>query len=107
MVNMVPRAPVVRRLPKTIKQLLEQTTATPSLTTTSSTPPLNSVTSITGHVRSIRRQKRCTFALIEDGSTSEGLQAVFRHGVVQRGGTSTAMVEKLKQLTFGAAVNVT
>ncbi|KAJ3897258.1 hypothetical protein F5879DRAFT_79320, partial [Lentinula edodes] len=97
---MVPRAPVVRRLPKTIKQLLEQ--ATPKSST--STTPL---TSITGHVRSIRRQKRCTFALIEDGSTSEGLQAVFRHGVVQRGGTSTAMVEKLKQLTFGAAVNVT
>ncbi|KAJ3862112.1 asparaginyl-tRNA synthetase [Lentinula novae-zelandiae] len=86
---------VVRKLPKTIKQLLEQGSY--------SAPPL---TSITGHVRSIRRQKRCTFALIEDGSTSKGLQAVFKHGV-QGEGTGTAMVEKLGQLTFGAGVNVT
>ncbi|KAJ3852446.1 asparaginyl-tRNA synthetase [Lentinula lateritia] len=95
---MVPRAPaVVGRLPKTIKQLLEQGS--------SSTPPL---TSITGHVRSIRRQKRCTFALIEDGSTSTGLQAVFKHGAQREdAGTTTTMVEKLRQLTFGAAVNVT
>ncbi|KAJ3928029.1 MAG: asparaginyl-tRNA synthetase [Lentinula lateritia] len=84
----------MRRLPKTIKQLLEPGSSSAA-----------ALTSITGHVRSIRRQKRCTFALIEDGSTSKGLQAVFKHGV--RGeGTSTAMVEKLRQLTFGAGVIV-
>ncbi|KAJ4473728.1 asparaginyl-tRNA synthetase [Lentinula aciculospora] len=84
----------VRRLPSTIKQLLEQGSTTFSVTT------------ITGHVRSIRRQKRSTFALIDDGSTARGLQAVFKHGF-RREEMNAARVDKLKQLTFGTAVSLT
>ncbi|KAE9401489.1 asparaginyl-tRNA synthetase [Gymnopus androsaceus JB14] len=56
----------VSRLPQTIKQLLASGKAT-------------SFTTITGHIRSIRRQKQVTFALIDDGSCAEGLQAVLKN----------------------------
>ncbi|KAJ3745514.1 hypothetical protein DFH05DRAFT_1395960 [Lentinula detonsa] len=77
----------IHRLPRTIKELLDgQRTCR--------------TTTITGHVRSIRRQKQRTFALIEDGSTDRGLQAVFNH-------TDQRNTQKLKQLTFGAALRLT
>lgn len=71
------------RLPKTIKQLLVDGTAAPSESTT-----------IIGHIRSIRRQKQVTFALIDDGSCDEGLQAVLKNS------------DSLKDLTFGSAVRL-
>ncbi|KAJ3995362.1 hypothetical protein F5050DRAFT_1573763 [Lentinula boryana] len=77
----------IHRLPRTIKELLDgQRTCR--------------TTTITGHVRSIRRQKQRTFALIEDGSTNRGLQAVFNHA-------DQRSTQKLKQLTFGAALRLT
>ncbi|KAJ3797772.1 hypothetical protein GGU11DRAFT_783546 [Lentinula aff. detonsa] len=77
----------IHRLPQTIKELLDRQRTCRT-------------TTITGHVRSIRRQKQRTFALIEDGSTDRGLQAVFNHADQRN-------IQKLKQLTFGAALRLT
>lgn len=57
----------VRRLPLTIKQVLEQSTA--------STSQQEEIT-VTGWVRSVRAQKRVAFAQINDGSCFKSLQAV-------------------------------
>jgi len=54
----------LRRLPPTIRQLLAQE------------PDPQTILSITGHVKSVRKQKRVTFAAVNDGSCLEGLQAV-------------------------------
>jgi aspartyl/asparaginyl-tRNA synthetase len=53
-----------RRLPPTIRQLLAQE------------PDPQTTLSVTGHIRSIRKQKRVAFAAVNDGSCPEGLQAV-------------------------------
>lgn len=53
-----------RRLPPTIRQLLAQ-----------EVDP-QTVLSVTGHIKSIRKQKRVAFAAVNDGSSPEGLQAV-------------------------------
>ena len=53
-----------RRLPPTIHQLLAQE------------PEPQTVLSVTGHIKSVRKQKRVAFAAVNDGSCPEGLQAV-------------------------------
>lgn len=52
------------RLGPTISQLLSR-------------PTVNAPVSITGWIKSVRRQKRVSFAVITDGSNTKGLQAVF------------------------------
>jgi asparaginyl-tRNA synthetase len=53
-------------LPPTIRQLLSSGT----------NHALGSVT-VTGFVKSVRRQKRVAFAAVNDGSSPDGVQAVF------------------------------
>ena len=53
-----------RRLPPTIRQLLVQE------------PDSRTLLSVTGHVKSVRKQKRVAFVAVNDGSCPEGLQAV-------------------------------
>ncbi|KAF9448134.1 asparaginyl-tRNA synthetase [Macrolepiota fuliginosa MF-IS2] len=76
------------QLPQTIRQLL------------SSNGQENTTASVTGWIKSIRKQKNITFAVVSDGTTAEGLQAV----VLKKQGTSP---ELLKRLTNGAAVRLT
>ncbi|KAI3611525.1 asparaginyl-trna synthetase [Moniliophthora roreri] len=73
-------------LAPTIRQLLS-----------SPTLPSNEVT-VTGFIKSIRRQKRVSFAVVSDGSNAKGLQAVFL-------GESGQAV--LTELTNGASVRIT
>jgi len=54
------------RLPRNIRQLL----AAPL-------DPHSSVVSVSGWIKSVRRQKNVTFAVVTDGSAAHGLQAVF------------------------------
>ncbi|KAI1795916.1 asparaginyl-tRNA synthetase [Ganoderma leucocontextum] len=70
-------------LPPTIRQLLTQ-------------PPLthSPAVQLNGWVKSIRRQKKVAFAIISDGSSESGLQAVFTD------------VNLAKQLTNGASVRL-
>ncbi|EPQ52046.1 asparaginyl-tRNA synthetase [Gloeophyllum trabeum ATCC 11539] len=70
-------------LPPTIYDLLRSSTHTPSSVR------------VNGWVKSIRRQKNVSFAVITDGSSARGLQAVFRSG------------ELAKRLTNGACVSLT
>ena len=55
---------VPRRLPPTIRQILAQE------------PEPQAILSVTGHIKSVRKQKRVAFAAVNDGSCPEGLQAV-------------------------------
>ncbi|PFH48972.1 hypothetical protein AMATHDRAFT_64242 [Amanita thiersii Skay4041] len=84
-------SPTTHRLPPSIHQLLS------SSTNSSATHP-HTVT-ISGWIKSIRRQKNVCFAVITDGSSAKGLQAVF----VGRGKDA----EEVKRLTNGAAVRLT
>lgn len=66
------------QLPPTIRQLLshddrERTAA-----------------SVTGWIKSIRKQKNITFAVVSDGTTTEGLQAV----VLKQQGTSPELLRR-------------
>ena len=54
-----------RRLPPTIKELL------------GSNIPQETSVSLNGWIKSIRKQKRVSFAVISDGSSAKGIQAVF------------------------------
>ncbi|KAG6841337.1 hypothetical protein C0991_012162 [Blastosporella zonata] len=72
------------RLPPTIKQLL------------ASTKPDDQLVTVSGWIKSIRRQKNVSFAVLTDGSSSHGLQAVF-----------LGNGEGVKALTNGAAVQLT
>lgn len=58
------------RFPPTIRQLL-------SAPHTSQ----GSVTEVCGWVKSVRRQKNVTFAVVSDGSSTRGLQAVFARDI--------------------------
>jgi len=58
------------RLSPTIRQLLSSPTPNQSSTTIT----------VNGWVKSIRRQKKVSFAVISDGSSARGLQAVFSDG---------------------------
>src|ERR1700728_121204 len=53
------------RLPPTIRQLLSPYYNAPS------------TIEVTGWIKSVRRQKRVSFAVVSDGSSSPGIQAVF------------------------------
>jgi len=53
-----------RRLPPTIRQILARE------------PEPQTILSVTGHIKSVRKQKRVVFAAVNDGSCLEGLQAV-------------------------------
>lgn len=59
-------ASTARQLPPTIHQLLSRETLHDSTSVT-----------VTGFVKSVRRQKRVAFAAVNDGSSPDGLQAVF------------------------------
>ncbi|KDR81390.1 hypothetical protein GALMADRAFT_239257 [Galerina marginata CBS 339.88] len=71
-------------LPPTIRQLLAD-------------PPKQSTT-VSGWIKSIRKQKNVSFAVITDGSSAQGLQAVLVKGKDE---------ELLRRLTNGAAVRLT
>ncbi|KAG6897668.1 hypothetical protein C0992_012417 [Termitomyces sp. T32_za158] len=73
------------RLPPTIKQLL----AAP-------VQPEEQLVTVSGWIKSIRRQKNVSFAVLTDGSSTQGLQAVF-----------LGNGEGVKALTNGAAVQLT
>ncbi|KAF8075845.1 asparaginyl-tRNA synthetase [Lyophyllum atratum] len=77
--------PASFKLPPTIKQLL----ASPA------SPDAPAIT-VSGWIKSIRRQKNVAFAVLTDGSAPQGLQAVFVGGG-----------EGVKALTNGAAVQLT
>ncbi|TFL01528.1 hypothetical protein BDV98DRAFT_548024 [Pterulicium gracile] len=69
-------------LPRTIQQLL----SAPPI------PPNLSQVSITGWVKSVRRQKRVAFAVVNDGSNAAGLQVVFSDPIsAQRLSNGTAV----------------
>lgn len=54
------------RLPPTIKQILA-----------SPVQPEEELVTVSGWIKSIRRQKNVSFAVLTDGSSPQGLQAVF------------------------------
>jgi hypothetical protein len=85
--------PASFRLPPTIKQLL------------SASGSESSATSVTGWIKSIRKQKNITFAVVSDGTTPEGLQAV----VLKQQGTAPEILKRLAcytQLEPGALTNI-
>jgi asparaginyl-tRNA synthetase len=63
-------------LPQTIRQLLS-----------SSTKPSSSI-QVNGWVKSVRKQKKFSFAVINDGSSAPGLQAVFSDPSLAKGSIS-------------------
>ncbi|KAF5371611.1 hypothetical protein D9758_003490 [Tetrapyrgos nigripes] len=81
------------RLPPTIKQLL----ASPShiSSTKNSENAVSNKVTVNGWIKSIRKQKRVSFATVSDGSTTAGLQAVLQSSMVP------------KDLTNGASVRLT
>jgi len=74
-------------LPPTIRQLL-----------TSPTSPSSSI-QVNGWVKSIRRQKKVSFAAISDGSSASGLQAVFSDPGLAKGLTNGASLRLTGKLT--------
>ncbi|KAM6500810.1 hypothetical protein JOM56_003824 [Amanita muscaria] len=83
------------RLPQTISQLLAQHVESPDV---KGSQPAATIT-VTGWIKSIRRQKNVSFAVLTDGSSPKGLQAVF----IGAGKDS----EEVKKLTNGSAVKLT
>lgn len=59
------------RLPPTIRQIL-------------SSPQVEEKVTVTGWVKSIRKQKRIAFGVLSDGSSAVGLQAVFHEDLGER-----------------------
>ncbi|KAJ3570851.1 hypothetical protein NP233_g4127 [Leucocoprinus birnbaumii] len=76
------------QLPQTIRQLLS-----------TSNKEIHGI-SVTGWIKSIRKQKNLTFAVVSDGTTADGLQAV----VLKQDGTAP---EVMKRLTNGTTVRLT
>jgi len=70
--------PAQFKLPPTIRQLLS-----------SSDKEVQSTT-LTGWVKSVRKQKNVTFAIINDGTNAEGLQAV----VLKQEGTAPEIMKR-------------
>lgn len=62
-------SPTSFKLPPTIRQLLHRTSSLDPSTIT-----------VSGWIKSVRRQKNVTFAVLTDGSSTQGLQAVFVGG---------------------------
>lgn len=60
-----------RRFPPTIRQLLK-----------GECTEQNTQIEVNGWVKSVRRQKNVSFAVISDGSSTRGLQAVFDKDVI-------------------------
>ncbi|KAJ8075966.1 asparaginyl-tRNA synthetase [Marasmius tenuissimus] len=93
------RATLFRRcsstLPPTIRQLLAPS-VTSELSQHSTRSEQDANVTVTGWVKSIRRQKRVSFAVISDGTNSAGLQAVF---------PNPSLVPK--EVTNGASVKLT
>ncbi|KAG6914530.1 hypothetical protein DXG01_016767 [Tephrocybe rancida] len=73
------------KLPPTIRQLLAL-----------KSQPDEQLVTVSGWIKSIRRQKNVSFAVLTDGSSPQGLQAVF-----------LGNGERVKALTNGAAVQLT
>ncbi|KAK7440970.1 asparaginyl-tRNA synthetase [Stygiomarasmius scandens] len=78
------------KLPSTIKQLLAR-----PLPSQNANVHENENVTVDGWIKSIRKQKRVSFATVSDGSTSAGLQAVLQSSMVP------------KDLTNGASVRLT
>ncbi|KAJ3760301.1 asparaginyl-tRNA synthetase [Lentinula raphanica] len=65
---------------------------------------------LTGHAHSIRRQKRCTFLSLSDGSSDRTIQVVVRHQLgkeLEDKSWKRELEETLKQITFGSAIRIT
>ncbi len=92
---------LVYRLPPTISRL--------------SKVPVNAEeqVSVTGFVKSVRRQKRVSFAVISDGSSSQGLQAVFSNTSLINGCVDNnrfiafTLTYSVGRVTNGASVRLT
>lgn len=86
-------------LPPTIRQLLSSPTR--------SSPSIQ----INGWVKSVRRQKKFSFAVISDGSSGHGLQAVFSDPNLAKRfvfvGPAPDEITELCRLTNGASVRLT
>ncbi|KAI0697022.1 hypothetical protein BC835DRAFT_1270946 [Cytidiella melzeri] len=80
---------LTKGLRPTIGQLLSQGTPTPSTT----------AIQVNGWVKSVRRQKRVAFAVITDGSSPSGLQAVFTEPALARSLTNGSAVQLTGVLT--------
>jgi asparaginyl-tRNA synthetase len=70
------------RLPPTIKQLLARPTYHLTQEGTQDALPHN--VTVNGWIKSIRKQKRVSFATVSDGSTATGLQAVLQTSIVPK-----------------------
>ncbi|KAF8216502.1 asparaginyl-tRNA synthetase [Mycena galopus ATCC 62051] len=70
-------------LPPTIRQIL-------------SSPEVDQKVAVTGWIKSIRKQKKVAFGVLSDGSSPEGLQAVFRE----------ELGERIKLITNGTSICV-
>jgi hypothetical protein len=77
------------RLPPTIAELLS-----PRFTLNHHTP--DSQVTVTGWVKSIRKQKNIAFAVVTDGSESEGIQAV----LVRKKGQDAANEEVMRRCAW-------
>ncbi|KAJ3969516.1 asparaginyl-tRNA synthetase, partial [Lentinula raphanica] len=58
---------------------------------------------LTGHVHSIRRQKRSTFLSLSDGSSDRTIQVVLRHAPQLQ----KEVRDTLKEISFGSAIQIT
>ncbi|KAJ3720887.1 hypothetical protein C8R42DRAFT_669231 [Lentinula raphanica] len=91
------KLPRLRGLPRTIEEVLEE-----GLDCSSSSKTIT----LTGHVHSIRRQKRSTFLSLSDGSSDRTIQVVLRHapGPAQ---LQKEVRDTLKEISFGSAIQIT
>ena len=91
------------RLPRTINQLLTSPDISPAA-------PIN----VNGWIKSVRRQKNIAFAIINDGSSNHGLQAVFTNAALAKQyvvlwlsrAQLTSYASNTQRLTNGACVRV-
>lgn len=84
---------VLTTLPPTIRQILS--------TYSKTGPPehTSAVTTVHGWIKSVRRQKNVSFAVVNDGTTLQGLQAVFIHPEAEQ-------ASLMKRLTTGTSVRL-
>lgn len=82
-------------LPPTIKQILSFTPSTSHRQHDHDTS-----TTVHGWIKSVRRQKNVSFAIVNDGTTLKGLQAVFLH-------PETTQTMPNKGLNTGTSVRLT
>jgi asparaginyl-tRNA synthetase len=81
-------------LPPTIKQVLS------SYSNKGHHEHEHAITTVHGWIKSVRRQKNVSFAVVNDGTTLKGLQAVFLQPETEQAAT-------MKRLTTGTSVRLT